>query len=206
MENKTALEKVNFFIKKNKDNKSINIVLTILFGLTIFIFGGLPAYSSLIRQQQDNQIRLKYIAEQNKKLNSLKKIQDELNTLSNESKFFNKIFPNSINQDIVIDELIETLNKYNLSILNINFAVSDRTNIFTGGVLFDSNVNELKTSMILRGQRSDILSFISDIEESRRVYNLTNLYIIKSDPQNVNDKNFNATIGGSFYFWKSDII
>jgi len=201
----SLVEKVNYFIKKNKTNPAFEFYLTLLVGSFVFLFFGLPTLSSFLLQYSNNQLKTEYIKKQEKKILDLESLDGQTKQLASEVKFFEYIFPESLSksQQIVISKFIDLSSKYNLQIINLRFNITESAFDTTKEFMYDDKVRLLNFNLILRGNRLNFLRFLTDLENNISIFSIENFQIASVNSESNSEENFNVNITGNFYYWSS---
>jgi len=200
----SLVEKVSYFIKKNKTNPALEFYLTLLVGSFVFLFFGLPTLNSFLSQYSNNELKVEYIKKQEQKILDLESLDQQVKQLASEVKFFEYIFPESLGnaQQVVISKFINLTSKYNLQIVNLRFNLNE--NGFNNSeLIYDDDVKLLNFSLILRGNRLNVLRFLTDLENNISIFSIENFQIASVNSESNSEENFNVNITGNFYYWSS---
>jgi len=200
----SLVEKVSYFIKKNKTNPAFDFYLTLLIGSFVFLFVGLPTLNSFLSQYSNNKLKLEYIKKQEQKILDLESLDQQIKQLASEVKFFEYIFPETLSnaQQVVISKFIDLTSKYNLQIVNLRFNLNE--NGFNNSeLIYDDNVKLLNFNLILRGNRLNVLRFLTDLENNISIFSIANFQIASVNSESNSEENFNVNITGNFYYWSS---
>jgi len=200
----SLVEKVSYFIKKNKTNPALEFYLTLLVSSFIFLFVGLPTLSIFLSQYSNNKLKIEYIKKQEQKILDLESLDQQIKQLASEVKFFEYIFPESLGnaQQAVISNFINLTSKHNLQIVNLRFNLNE--NGFNNSeLIYDDNVKLLNFNLILRGDRLNILRFLTDLENNISIFSIENFQIASVNSESNSEENFNVNITGNFYYWSS---
>src|SRR5260221_5060878 len=162
--------------------------VTVLFILVMVLAGILPAYSAFTFQNEENNKRDEAIDKLTSKLETTKGLTKEMEDKQPLIDYFNEVFPSVASQDSIVSLVNTLVNSNNVYFVRLSFKESDANALAV--LNFDPNVGAQDASVVLEGSRDNLLNFVKDLEQSRRILNLNGLSVDrKSDEQLKQEEN-----------------
>lgn len=200
-------EKLNQMLFSDGKRKSyFTTGVTILFIVIMSIVGLLPSISSLSSQLEDNTKRDTIITSLEKKLDDLKSLTLEKDSIQGTVEYFNTIIPNHEDQENTINLLNVMADKHNVFISNFLFDRDNRELQDKITTTYGENIKAMYLSISLDGDRQGISGFLADVESSAKILNISDLVLnrvkVLNDLGIVTGTTYNVNLKFIIYYYK----
>jgi Tfp pilus assembly protein PilO len=172
-------DKLNQYLETSQNKSYFLILVTVVFVIVMTVFGIIPAYSAFISQGVENEKRQSAIEKLSKKLEDLKSLTQESNQKEKLVNYFNYVFPERPEQEVVLKELVDISNSAGVNLQEFTFNEVSNISKDFGNNNIDPNVNALLINARLEGTQSSLTTFMSNLEQSDRIYTLRSVNIVR---------------------------
>lgn len=201
-------ERLRTFLKTVKGKTYTVGAITTLLVIIIFLIGVFPAISAILLQVEDNQSRITALSKIDTKRTTLRTLSNGLSTSSLAVTALNAVLPENLVQEDILNQLNGLANEYNLQLLNISFTDLDpRRNLSEVFLISNEALSGKNISINLQGGLNEIQSLLSDIENSRRIYNIKSFSVYRVLNQSGIESNlsqgYRIDIQAEMFFWNT---
>lgn len=205
MENKSKRFDINRYLQTSKQKSYFVVLVTVLLIILVIIVGILPAYSAILFQRSENKKRdegAKQLEEVVAQYKNFLQLEEEINE---QLSVFNNVFPvDNAPQENVVKEVTSTAESTNVDLTSVSFSDSSRDVSLQIQYLVGTQVMYQSVSISVEGSRESILSFIEELESSKRVFNIVNARISRKEQIQASTvfegRDYTATIQAEFYW------
>ena len=197
--NRKRVNKLNVLLSNNK-NKSILVgsVTSLLF-IILMIFGIIPSVSSIIAQNNENEVILEAIKKAENKVTLLQSLVEESNEKARVLRTFENVFTDGIVQQGIVRD-IHRLKGDDIFLKSINFPTN-----YSDNQRVSSKVKQVEVSIQLDGSKQSLTSFLQRFEESKKILNISRVSFFKHPQEYVEEKglnhDFEMNVNFAYYFW-----
>ncbi len=153
--------------------------VTVLFAVAMFLLGILPSYSSLTLQAKENEKRDEVLGMLQNKLTILKNLSTEKEQKGGIVDVFNSAFPDSSNQEDALNTILSYSTKNKLYFASASYSDARRGKPLQIEFEVNDQVKSQVIALLFEGKRENILKFITDLEQSRRIFNIQSVIIVR---------------------------
>jgi len=195
---------LNEYLKSSKNKSLFIAAVTVIFFIIFMVFGVIPAYREVLSQNKENKLIKDTVALADKKVKDLKLLVAEKESKADVLSFFSSVFENRLNQANLIIDLFKYGEENQVSITNISFDEQSRSQQLELEVGSIPNVQYIGFTLEAEGSREDLLKYIKEIEDSRRIFNIINLTITQKTEEEINQvgefRAFNLSAIVEYYY------
>ncbi len=205
-------DKVNWQVRinqllSNKRNKSyINTFATVLFILFMSLAGIIPAISSLGNQYEENSKRDNLISDLNEKLEGLKSLLGESEQKVDLITYFDKVFPETINQDNIVKLILSLSDESNVVIDSFSFEELSNADQAQANAKYGLDVKVLNLILTGDGSQTEVLDFLNRVEDSALVLDIKDLTLSKLVTSNSLDVRYSFDMSLYYFYYSKDIV
>lgn len=187
-------------------NKSYFVAaVTVVFVVLIAFFGIRPAISAVLNQRTDNRKRDEVITQLELKLETLRNLTIESQSKEGLVTYFETRFSTEMRQDIILGEINKYAEENDIYLDSLTFAEPTRDDTAQRQYQVTEKVIKHLVNVSIEGSQENILDFVNDLENSRAVFNVGSLLIVRKTgdllEQAPGDREFKAVIVLEFFFW-----
>lgn len=174
---------------------------TLLLVIVLFGFGVYPLVSSIVYENEQNTIRQENLNKMEQKLSTLRQLIAEDQAKKSVSVALQSVFPDDVSQVNLIQDVTDTAKTDGVVIFSFGFGDLD-TKRELDKIFSTKNPLTAKTlNMAVVGSRSEIETFIADLENMRRIVNITSMSIGKNiDEPTANRDPFRLDFQAEVYY------
>ena len=172
-------ERLNKILATSKRKSYFVAAVTVLFAVAMFLLGILPSYSSLTLQAKENEKKDEVLNMMQTKLTTLKNLTAESEQKKDLVAFFSSAFPDSSSQEDVLNSILAFANSNKLYLSSVSFSDARRDKPLSVDFSVNDQIKSQVLSLFVEGKRDNILKFINDIEQSRRIFNIKSAIIVR---------------------------
>lgn len=200
---------INRYLQNSKNKSYFVIAITVIFIVLVILVGILPAYSAVVSQSRENSKRSKVLDQLEAKITALRNLSTEFSSKKDIIGIFHESFPESDpRQELVVTDITDYIKKNNLYLESIAFSEPERSISLTTEFEVASQVDSQIVAVNLEGSRENILNFIRNLENSRRIYNLEGFVLTRKVGEELDSSkirfDFKATMRFEIYYWTTD--
>lgn len=188
-------ERLRNFIETSRGKTYTVAVVTGVLVLVLFTFGVFPSVRAIIRQVGQNEARIETLQKIEEKNQRLRQLANEIENKSNVSEALNQSLPDNIQQETVIDTVTKLARKNNVSFSSVQFSRGGNAN---NSEYNKEYIGEAGINLKVVGSRTDVVQFAEDMEESIRVFNLSQLSLGR---RTADGPTHALSIQADYYYW-----
>lgn len=200
-----AAAKLNEYLQTAQHRSYFIAFVTLVFIFIMVVFGILPAYSAFLLQGVENQKRADAIEKLKKKRDDLQKLTLESQQKEDILAYFDFVFPKTPDQDEILNQMIQLADRSFIFLKNINFQENNQLQREFQPLALDPAVQSLSLSILAEGSQQTLNSFIGELENQRKIYNIKNFIITRKSSQDIQrttpDKYYDLNLQLNIYYF-----
>lgn len=204
------IKQVNKYLADSRSKSLFIAAMTLLFIIVFFIFGILPGIQSVLsRVEENNKIDAEILKAQ-RAISDFQKMIAEKEAGEVLIQKLNSVLPESIDQPNIITE-IEQISQQSGSFLQ-SIAFSSNDNSFEINVKYGliDQIKNTTVNITFESSYQGVSSFIRSLENSKRVFSIDFVNVVKKSADAVARDGFNreyqVNLQLKYFYWSDEII
>lgn len=208
----TITQRLNKYLETSQHRSYFLIFATVAFVFVMVVFGILPAFSAFSLQGAENEKRQIAIDQLNRKLSDLRTLTQQSQEKEDIIEYFNQIFPNATNEEILFLETILIANNNGVYLSDMTFKESTtyRTDLQNRGIVLDNKVKAIDIALKVEGSQQTLNNFIANLERKRRIYNIQDFNLNRKPDQDIvlttPDRYYILTLNINVYYYDVNYV
>lgn len=204
------IKQVNKYLADSRSKSLFVAAMTLLFIIVFFVFGILPGIQSVLsRVEENNKIDAETLKAQ-RAISDFQKMIGEKETGEDLIQKLNSVLPESIDQPNVITEIEQIAQDTGSFLQTVSFSLNDNSfeiNVEYG--LLDQ-IKNTTVNITFESSYQGVSSFIRSLENSRRVFSIDFINVVKKSADAVARDGFNreyqVNLQVKYFYWSDEVI
>jgi Tfp pilus assembly protein PilO len=206
---KSRTARLNEYLQSSQNKSYFVGAISIIFIGIFVVVGIVPSVRSVLSQNEENKTIETQLQKLNNKSNVLNALIRENTDNTNILGVFNSIFPDQNSQEDVITDIYQIAENNNVFIKTANFPSGRREVPLSREFRTKNQVQSQKVNLSLEGGRLELQTFISQIENSKRIYNVESIVITKKSGQALQNagpgRDYDLSMVIEYFYWNEEV-
>jgi cell division protein FtsL len=198
------------YLSDSKHKSYFVAAVTVVFFIVFLTFGVVPAFSSVLQQNEENGKIQIAIEKSTKKINDLKKMVGESETKSNLISYLEYLFPDSTAQEAFLNDIYEMANRNSVFVSVVAFPDTKRSAPLVRDFGVTPQIASVAVNLNTEGSRDGVLQFVEELENSRRIMNITNIVISRKSGEALIqaglEREYTLSLNIEYFYWSDTVI
>jgi Tfp pilus assembly protein PilO len=206
MKGRSSAAKLADFLTRTSQGKAYAVTIaTILLALLVFFAGVAPAFDATLLQYSENQKKVVAIGDLQNKLASMQTLITEEEQKRGMVELLNQKLPDTLREEDIIIEIDKLAAQNSLNLVSVNFSQLERNKNISALYAVNSKVQGKYVTIDTEGDVQNLNTFVTALEKSTRVFNITNINFQRKERFNSIDaaanNTFRMNIRFETYYW-----
>lgn len=179
-------------------------VVTVGLIIILLLVGVFPVVSSVFFQVSENQNKQQALTEIAEKSNTLTSLVQQEQTKRAVSLALDEYLPDGIGQEGVYTTINEIVGQTGVELASISFSDIEKRRSLRKEFKVGKTIAAKVLKISVRGSRSQLEKFITQLESARRIINILNLSEYKVDDPGVYSGDYRLEIQAEVYYWEKN--
>lgn len=204
----TVQKQLREFVATSKGKSYTVTIITLLLIMVLLFFAVVPAFNSILVQVRQNEERLEALASIDQKRENLRLLLNKHNENLAVAVGLQDSLPNELNQEGVVEELVQFTETSNAKLRSVRFVNLEGRSRLTQLILEDpllslELIDGVVVNLSIEGEKSQLRTFITEMESSRRIFSVKSLNISRVEQQGdyIGRGPFVLNMQAETYFW-----
>jgi Tfp pilus assembly protein PilO len=205
---KSRTQRLNEILEDSQNKSYFVAAVTVIFAILFVVFAILPAFSSVINQNTENDQIREAIEDVEKKIETIQGMVNEQETKGAVLGFFDDIFPeNNDPQEDIVADLFARAEDREIIVLSSTFSEQVNDTEVRVQWAIRENVRTGMIQMQLSGSKDQLFDFIQEIEDLGRIYAIDSMSIFADtdetllDIDTLGEQRYRLNASIMYFYW-----